>query len=256
MPAAVTVAAAAVAGSGGGSGGVSDGGDGGGSSNGGGLRPKVRVEIGGSRHTKSVNILFYVSSTLQTHIGRQSPIVDLQGDTSSDSSSEDDQDDTGEGGGKQIDTTSHSPPRDGKNDGTEEEAVEDDAASSSSSDGVSNNCISQHFLQQYEGHYCFICQDQEQHHLTLTDLATFETEAQCKHVYCYVSLLKRQERASVHGDLTCPKCACIASNSILHKPIRLDDGSPYQRRNVVQVVLGRSEGHECTIWYFTATSSN
>ena len=64
---------------------------------------------------------------------------------------------------------------------------------------------------------------------------------------CYASLLSRQERASVHGDLTCPECACIASNIILHKPIRLDDGSPYQRRNVAQVVLGRSEGHECTI---------
>jgi len=34
---------------------------------------------------------------------------------------------------------------------------------------------------------------------------------------------------------------------ILHRPIRLDDGSPYQRRNVPQVVLGRSEGHECSI---------
>jgi len=90
----------------------------------------------------------------------------------------------------------------------------------------------------------------EIHHLTLTDLlATFETEAQCKHVYfyAYASLLSRQERTSVNGDLTCPDCKCIASNVILHRPIRLDDGSPYQRRNVPQVVLGRSEGHECSI---------
>ena len=90
-------------------------------------------------------IFFYVSDALQTKIGRQSPVINIE--ESSDSPSEDDQDDTEEGGEEQTDTTSHSPPRDGKNDGTEEEAVEDDAASSSSSDGVSNNCISQHFLQ-------------------------------------------------------------------------------------------------------------
>ncbi len=160
--------------------------------------------------TKSVNILFNVSSALQTHIGRQSPVMDIE--ATSDSSSEDDQDDTEEGGEKRIDTTSCSPPRDEENgikDGTQQGAVEDDAASSSSSDGVSNNRISnnrisQHFLQRDEGHFCFICR--EIHHLTLTDLATFETEAQGKHVYCYTSLLSRRERTSVRGDLTCPDC--------------------------------------------------
>jgi len=62
--------------------------------------------------TKSVNILLYVSNALQTSIGRQSPVIDIE--ESSDSSSEDDQDDTEEGGGKQIDTKSHSTPRDKK----------------------------------------------------------------------------------------------------------------------------------------------
>jgi hypothetical protein len=120
---------------------------------------------------------------------------------------------------------------------------EDDPTSSLSSESVSNNRISQAFLQQVDGHYCSICC--EQHYLTTTDLATFETEAQCGHVYCYVSLLLR-ETASINGDLTCPECMCIALNIIHHQPIRLDDGFPYQR-NILQEVLGRSEGHVCSI---------
>ncbi len=120
---------------------------------------------------------------------------------------------------------------------------EDDATSSSSSESVSNNCISQAFLQWVKGHYCSICC--EQHYLPSTDLATFETEAQRAHVYCYVSLLSRKT-VSVNGDLTCPKCMCIALNIINHQPIRLDDGFPYQR-NILQEVLGRSEGHFCSI---------
>jgi hypothetical protein len=120
---------------------------------------------------------------------------------------------------------------------------EDDATSSLSSESVSNNCISQAFLQQVKGHYCSICC--EQHYLTATNLATFETEAQCAHVYCYVSLFSRKT-ASVNGDLTCPKCMCIALNIIHHRPIRLDNGFPYQR-NILQEVLGRSEGHFCSI---------
>ena len=39
---------------------------------------------------------------------------------------------------------------------------------------------------------------------------------------------------------------CIASNIIHHQPIRLDDGFPYHR-NISQEVLGRSEGHFCSI---------
>ncbi len=52
-----------------------------------------------------------------------------------------------------------------------------------------------------EGHYCLICR--EQHYLTSTDLATFETEAQCEHVYCYVRLSSRKS-ASGNRNLTCP----------------------------------------------------
>ena len=149
--------------------------------------------------SKSVNILLYVSNALQTSIGRQSPVIDIE--ESSDSSSEDDQVDTEEGGGKQIDTESHSTPRNeknGKTDDTEEGAVEDEAASSSSSDGVSNNCISQHFLQRDEGHFCYLCR--EIHHLTSTNLATFATEAQCTHVYCFIRLSSRK-RVSDNGNL-------------------------------------------------------
>ena len=166
-------------------------------------------------------ILFYVSGALQTRIRSRSAIVDLQDDTTSYSSPVNDEDGTGEGGG------------------------EDDATSSSSSESVSNNRISQAFLQWVEGHYCSI--RREQHYLTSTDLATFETEAQCAHVYCYVSLQSRKT-ASVNGDLTCPECMCIALNIIHHQPIRLDDGFPYQR-NILQEVLGRSEGHFCSICY-------
>ncbi len=57
---------------------------------------------------------------------------------------------------------------------------EEDAASTSSSESVLNNCISQEFLQRVQGHYCSICC--EQHYLTSTDLATFETGAQCEHI--------------------------------------------------------------------------
>ena len=150
-------------------------------------------------HTKTATILFYVSGALQTRIRSRSPIVDLQDDTTSYSSPVNDEDGTGEGGG------------------------EDDATTSSSSEIVSNNCISQAFLQRVEGHYCYLCC--EQHYLTTTDLATFETEAQCEHVYCYVSL-QRRKTASVNGDLTCPECMCIALNIIHHQPIRLDEWIP------------------------------
>jgi hypothetical protein len=53
-------------------------------------------------------------------------------------------------------------------------------------------------------------------------------------------------RASGNGNLTCPECMCIASNIIHHQPIRLDDGFLYLR-NISQKVLGRSEGHFCSI---------
>ncbi len=71
------------------------------------------------------------------------------------------------------------------------------------------------------------------------------TEAQCAHVYCYVSL-QRRKTASINGDLTCPKCMCIALNIIHHQPIRLDDGFPYQR-NILQEILGRSDSNFCSI---------
>ena len=90
-------------------------------------------------------------------------------------------------------TTSHSTERDednGEKDGTEEGAVEDEAASFSSFDGVSNNRISQNFLQQDEDHFCFICQ--EIHHLTSTNLATFATEAQCTCLLLYKTKFKKE----------------------------------------------------------------
>ena len=102
-----------------------------------------------------------------------------------------------------------------------------------------------HFLQQDEGHFCLICQ--EIHHLTSNDLATFATEAQSTHVYCYIRLSSRK-RASDNGNLTCPECMCIASNIIHHKPIRLDDGLPYLR-NTPQKKLRSSEGHQCGICF-------
>jgi len=108
-----------------------------------------------------------------------------------------------------------------------------------------NNCISQEFLQRVEGHYCSLCQ--EQHYLTSTDLATFETEAKYEHVYCYIRLSLRRA-ASANGILTCPQCNCIASNINHHQPIRLDDGLTYFR-NTPQDVLGRSEGHQCSICF-------
>jgi hypothetical protein len=158
-------------------------------------------------HTKSATILFYVSGELQTHNGQA--VIDIQSDASE--SEVNDQ----EGGG------------------------EDDAESTSSSKSECNNRIPQEFLQRVQGHYCSICQ--EQHFLTSMDLVTFETEAKCEHVYCYIRLSSRKA-ASANGLLTCPQCNCIASDIIHHQPIRLDDGFSYLR-NTPQTLLGRTEGH-------------
>ena len=76
---------------------------------------------------------------------------------------------------------------------------------------------------------------------------TFETEAKCEHVYCYIRLSSRKAAsASANGLLTCPQCNCIASDIIHHQPIRLDDGLGYLR-NTPQTLLGRTEGHLCGI---------
>ncbi len=172
-------------------------------------------------HTITATILFYVSGALQTRIGSRGPIVELQDDTTSNPTPGNNEVGTGEGGG------------------------DDNAASTSTSESELNNCISQEFLQRVEGHYCSIYR--EQHYLTSTDLATFETEAQCEHIYYYIHLSSRK-RVSGNGNLTCPECKCIASNIIHHQPIRLDDGLPYFR-NTPQDILGRSESHECGICF-------
>jgi hypothetical protein len=211
-------------------------------------------------HTKMANILFYVSGRLQTHIGSRGPIVDLQDDITSNQTpeAEDDEDGTEKKGGE-IDAACDNEGDGGRGDedGTAEggrkdysfssssSSLEEDVASTSSSESELNNWISQSFLQRVEGHYCSICR--EQHYLSSTDLATFETEAECKHVYCYIRLSSRK-MASGDGNLTCPQCNCIASNIIHHQPIRLDDGLP-NLINTPQEILGRSEGHQCGICF-------
>ncbi len=97
---------------------------------------------------------------------------------------------------------------------------EDDASSSLSSESVSNNRISQAFLQQVEGHYCYLCC--EQHYLTTTNLATFETEAQCTHVYCYVSERPRLSMEILHVPSA---CALLWTLSII-SPLDLTMDSP------------------------------
>ena len=170
-------------------------------------------------HTKMATILFYVSGELQTHNGSQVPI-DLQNDTE-DYAEEDDAFESElnnqEGGG------------------------EDDTASTSSSESELNNCISQEFLQRVEGHYCSICQ--EQHFLTSTDLATFDTDAKCEVIYVLV-----QERRRLPMEFLRPQCNCIASDINHHQPIRLDDRLTYFR-NTPQTLLGRSEGHCCGVCF-------
>jgi hypothetical protein len=106
--------------------------------------------------------------------------------------------------------------------------------------------LSQTFLQRSEGHYCTICQ--EQHYLLSTDLATFKTDANCTHIYCYAKLLCMMNRQS--DNLKCPDCQCIASNIILHQPIRLNDAYAWNE-NIPQHVLGSHEGHTCTICHET-----
>ena len=175
-------------------------------------------------HTKSATILFYVSGALPTCIGSRDAIIDLQDDRTSCSPPEDNEDGTGDKGGGEEDAAPSSSSESELN--NRERRGEDD-------ESVLDYRISQEFLQRVEGHYCSICR--EQHYLTLTDLATFETEAQCDHVYCYIGLSLRK-MASGNGNLTCPECNCIASDIIHHQPIRLD-----------QDILGRSKGHFCSI---------
>ncbi len=86
-------------------------------------------------------------------------------------------------------------------------------------DFTSNRPISQDFLQQIQGHYCSICN--EQHFLTSTNLATFETAANCTHVYCYLSISRMK---MLHlNNLTYPNCQCIATNIIHHTIISPSD---------------------------------
>ena len=106
--------------------------------------------------------------------------------------------------------------------------------------------LSQAFLQRSQGHYCTICQ--EQHYLLSTDLATFKTDANCTHIYCYAKLSCMMNRQS--DNLKCPDCQCIASNIILHQPIRLNDAYAYNE-NIPQHVLGSHEGHTCSICHET-----
>jgi hypothetical protein len=189
--------------------------------------------------TKSATILFYVSDELQTHNGQD--VIDIQSNASE----------------REVNEFLQRVPEDNV-DGTGDKGEgEDNAASSSSSECELNNQeggeeddesvldyrISQEFLQRVEGHYCWICR--EQHYLTSTDLATFETQGQCEHVYCFIRLCSRKA-ASADGVLTCPQCNCIASGIIHHQPIRLDDGFRYFR-NTPQTLLGRNEGHLCGI---------
>ncbi len=173
-------------------------------------------------HTRSATILFYVSGELQTHNGQA--LIDIQ----SDASESEVIDQVGEG---EDDAESTSSSESECNNPIPQGQVgegEDDAESTSSSESECNNRIPQEFLQRVQGHYCSICQ--EQHFLTSTDLATFETEAKCEHVYCYIRLSSRKAAsASANGFLTCPQCNCIASDIIHHQPIRLDDGLGYLR---------------------------
>ena len=131
-------------------------------------------------HTKSATVLFYVSGELRTHNGQA--LIDIQ----SDASESEVIDQVGEGEDDHAESTSSSESECNNSipQGQEGEG-EDDAESTSSSISECNNRIPQEFLQRVQGHYCSICQ--EQHFLTSMDLATFETEAKCEHVYCYTS---------------------------------------------------------------------
>ena len=190
-------------------------------------------------HTKSATILFYVSKELQTHNGQA--LIDIQSDASESEVNIQE----GEGEDDAESTSSSESRCNNRIPEDQEREEEDDAESTSSSESECNNRITQEFLQRVQGHYCSICQ--EQHFLTSTDLATFETEAKCEHVYCYIRLSSRKA-ASANGLLTCPQCNCIASDIIHHQPIRLDDGFGYLR-NTPQTLLGRCEGHQCGICF-------
>ncbi len=99
--------------------------------------------------------------------------------------------------------------------------------------------LSQAFLQQKQGHYCSV-KNSKQHYLLSTDLATFKTDDNCTHIYCYARLSCMMNHQP--DNLKCPDCQCIATNIILHQPIRLNNGYAYNV-NIPQHKLGSHEGH-------------
>ena len=137
-------------------------------------------------HTKSATILFYVSKELQTHNGQA--VIDIQNDASESEVNKQEgegEDDAESTSSSERECNNHIPQ-------SQEGEGKDDTESTSSSESEGNNCIPQEFLERVQGHYCSICQ--EQHFLTSTDLATFETEAKCEHVYVIYVLVQERRR--------------------------------------------------------------
>ena len=137
-------------------------------------------------HTKTASVLFYVSGELWTHNGQA--LIDIQSDASESEVIIQE----GEGEDNTESTSSFESECNNRIPQDQEGEGEDDAESTSSSESKCNNRIPQEFLQRVQGHYCSICQ--EQHFLTSTDLATFETEAKCEHVYVIYVLVQERRR--------------------------------------------------------------
>ncbi len=91
-----------------------------------------------------------------------------------------------------------------------EKCMNDDAFPLTS---ASNRNSWQEYLQQSQGHLCYICH--EDHFLHTTELATFESAWICQHVYCYQSLLEFKMCCS--HNLRCPACRCAVRDIIPYK---------------------------------------
>ena len=97
-----------------------------------------------------------------------------------------------------------------------------------------------------EGHRCGICFDD--FNLCDTDLATMDTDANCRHIFCFHCL--SQHKASKIGrnqELKCPLCNAVSVDIIRH------ERRPLNNDEVEVIITGEPNG--CCDWAMDTTSS-
>jgi hypothetical protein len=102
----------------------------------------------------------------------------------------------------------------------------------------------QTLLGRSEGHLCGICLDD--FNLCDTDLATMDTDANCRHVFCFHCLSQHKaNKIGTNRELTCPTCRAVSVDIIRHERRPL---------NEVEVII-TDEPNGCCDWAMDTTSS-